>query len=263
MKREMSVAGTFYPAEAQEIERYIKHFTNVYDEHFELPNLKTRAVIVPHAGYIYSGFTANTAYRLLAQSAIKNFVIIGPSHKVRFYGASLCHYESYETPFGELASVKTLASELIQKFKLQCIAEAHAEHSTEVQFPFLKYYIPDANILEIVYGGAHPDEIANIIDFVLQKEDTGVIISTDLSHFYTLEEANRLDAICVNAIADLDIESLHSGCEACGIIGVEAMILSAKKKNLHVELLDYRTSADTSLDKSSVVGYLSACFTGF
>lgn len=263
MKREMSVAGAFYPAESQEIERYINHFTNVYDQNFELPKLKTRAVIVPHAGYIYSGFSANVAYRLLSQSEIKNLVIIGPSHKVRFYGASLCSFESYETPFGELATASSLSVELTSKFNIQCVKEAHGEHSTEVQFPFIKHYIPDVNILEIVYGGINPEEITKIIDYVLLQEDVGVVISTDLSHFYSLEEANELDAICVNAIADLDIQALHQGCEACGIIGVEAMMLSAKRKGLHVELLDYRTSADASGDKSRVVGYLSACFTGF
>ena len=262
MKREMSVAGSFYPAQGSEIEKYFHHFTKVYDEHFELPKFKTRAIIVPHAGYIYSGFTANVAYRILAQSEIKNFVVIGPSHKVRFYGATLCDFESYKTPFTELPSSKQLALEIKQKFNLQCVEEAHSEHSTEVQFPFIKYYIPDANIIEIVYGGINPSEISKIIDFILEKEDTGVIISTDLSHFYTLQTANRLDAICVDAIADLDIQTLHSSCEACGKIGVEAMLLSAKKKGLHVELLDYRTSADTSQDNSSVVGYLSACFYG-
>lgn len=263
MKRMMSVAGAFYPTEAQEIEHYINHFTKLYDEHFELPKIQTRAAIVPHGGFLYSGFSANIAYRLLAQSRVKDLVIIGPSHKIRFYGASLCTYESYETPFGDLLKSSSLTSELAQKFKISCVQEAHHEHSTEIQFPFIKYYMPDVNIVEIVYGGTNPLELEKIINYVLEQEDTGVIISTDLSHFYTLEEANELDAICVNAIADLDIDALHQGCEACGIIGVEAMILSAKKKGLNVELLDYRTSADASLDKSKVVGYLSACFTGF
>ena len=260
MKREMSVAGTFYPAQSSEIQRYFEHFTRVYDENFELPKLTPKALIVPHAGYIYSGFTANIAYRLLQGSGLKNFVIIGPSHRVGFYGASMCEFESYETPFGELQNAQELSRELKQNFNLQCIKDAHHEHSTEVQFPFVKHYIQDAKIIEIVYGQIDPQELSKIIDFVLEIKDTGIIISTDLSHFYTLKEANKLDNICADAIKNLDLKKLHTGCEACGAIGVEAMMLSAKKRGYHVSLLDYRTSADASQDKSRVVGYLSACF---
>ena len=263
MKRKMSVAGSFYPAQGSEIERYFNHFTKVYDEQFTLPLLYTRAVIVPHAGYVYSGYTANIAYRVLQQSKINTLVIIGPSHRVGFYGASLCEFESYETPFGDLASSKKLAYELKQNFSLQCLNDAHHEHSTEVQFPFVKYYMEDVKILEIVYGQIDPKEISEIIDFVLEKDDTGIVISTDLSHFYANKEANRLDAICADSIQNLDIQKLYEGCEACGKIGIEAMIQSAKKKGLHVKLLDYRTSASTTHDEQSVVGYLSACFSGF
>jgi hypothetical protein len=260
MKREMSVAGSFYPAQSSEIERYFKHFTEVYDENFKLPLIQTRALIVPHAGYIYSGFTANIAYRVLQQSKFKNFVIIGPSHKLGFYGASLCEFKSYETPFGELPSAQELLLKLKENFTFESLRDAHHEHSTEVQFPFIKYYFPDANILEIVYGAIDATKISKIINFLLEQEDTAIIISTDLSHFHTLSKANNLDAICINAIKQLDINELHKGCEACGKFGVEAMLLSAKQKGLHVRVLDYRTSADASNDSSRVVGYLSACF---
>ena len=260
MKREMSAAGTFYPMQSSEIQRYFEHFTEVYDENFELPKLKPKAIIAPHAGYIYSGFTANIAYRILKNSELKNFVIIGPSHRIGFYGASLCEFESYETPFGALQSSSELYDALKQHFHLQCVKDAHYEHSTEVQFPFIKYYMQDAKIVELVYGEITPQEISEIIDFLLTREDTGIIISTDLSHFHTLQKANKVDNICADAIKNLDVQKLHQGCEACGATGIEAMMRSAKKKSLHVNLLDYRTSADTSQDKNRVVGYLSACF---
>ena len=263
MKREMSVAGSFYSAESSEIKRYFDHFTKLYDEQFQLPQIHSRAIIVPHAGYIYSGYTANVAYRILQQSNLHTLVIIGPSHRVGFYGASLCEFESYATPFGNLPSSKELATELKQNFSLHCLQDAHHEHSTEVQFPFVKYYMKDVKILEIVYGEVDPKEISKIIDFVLEKDHAGIIISTDLSHFHTLQEANKLDSICSDALKTLDIQELYQGCEACGKIGVEAMMQSAKTKGLHVELLDYRTSADTTQDDQSVVGYLSACFSGF
>ncbi|MDY0121961.1 MAG: AmmeMemoRadiSam system protein B [Sulfurimonas sp.] len=259
MRREMSVAGAFYPARDVELERYFQHFTQLYEEEFTLPTLKPKAVIVPHAGYIYSGYTANIAYRLLALSGLKNFVVIGPSHRVAFEGVSMCEAQSYATPFGNLDASRTLYKHLQESFALK-EKIAHQEHSTEVQFPFIKHYCPDAKIVELVYGRTEASTLSDIIDEVLSLPDSGVIISTDLSHFYTLEEANQLDRLCVQAVESLDISLLHRGCEACGILGVEGMLLSAKRRHLKATLLDYRTSADASDDTSRVVGYLSAAF---
>jgi AmmeMemoRadiSam system protein B len=173
---------------------------------------------------------------------------------------SLCDFKSYETPFGDIESAKTLAQSLVNTFNLSCHSQAHFEHSTEVQFPFIKHYLEDVNIVELVYSSVGADTIAKIIEFVLQQEDCGVVISTDLSHFYTLEDANQLDNLCLSAIETLNLNLLHSGCEACGMIGVEAMIISAKKLGLKSTILDYRTSADASDDTSRVVGYVSASF---
>lgn len=260
MKREMSVDGSFYPGRAVEIERYFEHFNTVYDEVFTLPNVKSRAVIVPHAGYIYSGYSANVAYRVLQNSKIKKFVVIGPSHKIGFQGVSIYDFDSYETPFGEIESSDFLLKNLKKEFNLSSTLEAHAEHSTEVQFPFIKYYIEDAEIVELVYSYTDFEDISKIIDFVLKQKDCGVIVSTDLSHFHNLSNAIRLDSICLDAIEKVDAERLHGGCEACGMIGVKAMLVSAKKLGLSAKILDYRTSADASGDSDRVVGYVSACF---
>ena len=260
MKREMSVAGSFYPNDAGAIEQYFEHFTKLYNENFQLPHIKAKAVIVPHAGYIYSGFTADVAYRILQQNDIEDIVIIGPSHRVAFYGASICDFDSYNTPFGEIKASKKLFTELLEKFSFNCMLDAHHEHSTEVQFPFIKYYLPNVTITEIVYSETNPQSISEIIDFLLTREKTAIIISTDLSHFYQKDMANQLDYICIDAIKKLDLKEIHQGCEACGITGVEAMMLSAKKNNMHVKILDYRTSADASGDTDRVVGYLSSCF---
>ena len=260
MKRKMSVEGSFYPARAVEIERYFEHFNKVYDEEKTLPQLKSKAVIVPHAGYIYSGYSANIAYRILQKSGIKKFVVIGPSHKMAFEGVSLCGFSSYETPFGDIESSEFLLQKIKEQFTLSCISQAHMEHSTEVQFPFIKHYIEDAQIIEMVYSSADAASLSKIIDFILKQEDCGVIISTDLSHFHTLSNAVRLDNVCLEAIENIDVDRLYSGCEACGKPGVEALLLSAKKAKMKSELLDYRTSADASGDTDSVVGYVSACF---
>ena len=261
MIREMSVNGSFYPARAQEIERYFEHFINVYDEDNVLPKTSTcKAVIVPHAGYVYSGYTANIAYKILQQSKAKDFLIIGPSHRVAFDGISLCEYDSYNTPFGVIKRADSLYDDLVNNFPATCRADAHYEHSTEVQFPFIKHYLSDVNIVELVYSHTDVDKLSEIIDYVLKQKDYGVIISTDLSHFYNLEEANKLDNICLDAVEYLDVDKLNSGCEACGKTGVEAMIKSAKKLGLNSKILDYRTSADASDDTSKVVGYMSAYF---
>lgn len=260
MKRSMSVSGSFYPGRAVEIERYFEHFSSVYDEESELPDIKSRAVIVPHAGYIYSGYTANIAYRILARSGIKKFVVIGPSHRVAFDGASLCDFSAYETPFGDMEPLQPLSKKLKERFGLGCTPNAHAEHSTEVQFPFLKYYIDDASILEIVYSYTDPHKLSQVIDLILGEEEYGVVISSDLSHFHNLSNAARLDNICLEAIRNIEPSRLHEGCEACGMIGIEAMLLSAKKASYGSRILDYRTSADASGDTDRVVGYVSTCF---
>ncbi|MDY0123049.1 AmmeMemoRadiSam system protein B [Sulfurimonas sp.] len=260
MKRKMSVSGAFYPGRAVEIERYFEHFSAVYDEEKTLPQLNSRVVIVPHAGYIYSGYSANIAYRVLRQSGVKKFVVIGPSHKVGFEGASLCDFSSYETPFGDIDASISLHQALKDKFDLPCVLEAHQEHSTEVQFPFIKHYIEDAEIVEIVYSYADATQLCEIIDHILTQPECGVVISTDLSHFHSLSNAARLDNICLEAIENIDVEKLHSGCEACGKLGIEAVLLSAKKVGMKAELLDYSTSADASGDTERVVGYVSACF---
>lgn len=260
MIREMSVAGSFYPARDAELERYFEEFNKIYTEKHTFPNVDSKAVIVPHAGYIYSGYTANIAYKVLQNSSVNNFVVIGPSHRVAFDGVSMCDNKGYETPFGDIKSATEIVKDLKKKFHLPFFNNVHAEHSTEVQFPFIKHYLEDVNIVELVYSNVEAKYLSEIIDYLLEHEDCGVIISTDLSHFYTLENANKLDEICLQAIAKLDLNSLHSGCEACGILGVEAMIMSAKKLGLKSTILDYRTSADVSGDANKVVGYVSAYF---
>ena len=258
--REMSVSGSFYPADKHEILRYIQQFDAMYAKEFSLPNIKTKVVVVPHAGYVYSGYTANIAYKLLQKSGVKKYLVIGPSHRVSFNGISMCENDKYATPFGEIESDQEMTKSLEENFSLRRLIP-HEEHSTEVQFPFLKHYIPGVKVVELIYGRVNAEEIEKVIDFVLEKEDWGVVISTDLSHFHNLEIANTLDMVCAKAIANLDLEVLSHGCEACGMLGVEAVLKSAIKSDLHATVLDYRTSADATKDDKRVIGYLSACFT--
>jgi len=262
--RKDAVAGQFYPASQEEIQNMFAHYNKIVDEAVQdktILQLQPRAIIVPHAGYIYSAFTANIAFRVLKNSHAKRVVVIGPSHRVYLQGTSVAEFDSYETPMGSLKIDRAVADTLIKKFGLHFQADAHAEHSTEVQMPFVKNYLPNASVVELVYGNEDPANLAKVINYLLQDDDTVVVISTDLSHYYDIDKANQLDSICLEAVASLNPQELHQGCEACGIIGVEAMLIAAKESGLKPTLLDYRTSADASGDKSQVVGYMSAAFT--
>jgi hypothetical protein len=175
-------------------------------------------------------------------------------------GTSISAFDRYQTPLGALPIDKILVSDLKDKFDLDFIPEAHHEHSTEVQMPFVKTYTPEVSIVELVYGDESPQKLAEVIEYLLDDSETAVVISTDLSHYYDIKKANRLDSICMDAVKTLNTAELHRGCEACGKIGVEAMLIAAKKNGLRSILLDYRTSADASRDETQVVGYMSAAF---
>ncbi len=262
MKREMSVNGSFYPASCKEIEEMIVYFNLKLDKVLKEGSfsvLKPKALIVPHAGYIYSGFTANIAYRMLENFNYDRVIVIGPSHKVYINGISGSFFDSYETPCGKLEIDQIYLSELSQKFDIKFVQNAHREHSTEVQMPFLKRYFPDIKVIELVYGDLSYGDLSKIVEFLLKNDSNLVIISTDLSHFYNQEKAHALDSQCIKAIDELDVDMLESGeCEACGKIGVAALTSAAKKLNLKSKILDYRTSGDITADKSSVVGYMSS-----
>ncbi|MEA3417926.1 MAG: AmmeMemoRadiSam system protein B [Campylobacterota bacterium] len=264
MKRKAAVKGTFYPDSCTKIGIYFQKFNEMIGSKIKAkPVFKVtpRAVIVPHAGYIYSGFTANIAYRLLSRTHAKRVVVIGPSHRHAFEGISGSYFESYETPCGDIDIDTAYLINLAKQFKIGFDEKAHLnEHSTEVQMPFVKHYLPKAKVIELVYGDISPHRIAEIIAYLLNDKENVVVISTDLSHFYTEEKARKLDNFCLEGISDLDTNKFGKGCEACGITGLEAMIEAARKLGLRSQLLDYRTSADSSGDKSRVVGYTSAVF---
>lgn len=263
-KRDMAVAGSFYPNNCNEIKRYFEHFNNILKNSNFNPNeidFVPKAIIAPHAGYIYSGFSANVAYSLTKNLTPKRVIVIGPSHKVYLENASISQYDEYSSPCGDIKIDSEYIAILRAKFEfLRFINEAHSEHSTETQAPFIKGYLPNAKIIEIVYGKIDFNEIEKIIDFVLADSGNFLVISTDLSHFYDIEKAKKLDNLCLAAIEKLDLDIWDKGCEACGRTGVKALISYAKKANMKRKLLDYRTSADVTKDASRVVGYVSAVF---
>ena len=255
--RKSSFSGSFYPKEKTELLRYIEHFNK--SSSTKKINIKPRAIISPHAGYIYSGFTANLAYNLSSQMAkFKRIIVIGPSHKVYLENASIALYKDYETPLGNIKIDLAYSHLLKNKYDfLNFIKEAHNEHSTETQAPFIKNYFNSSLMIELVYGKISYEKLSILIDDLLQDKDNFIVISTDLSHFYDLEKANKLDNICLNAIVKKDLALFDKGCEACGMTGVKAIIKSSIKYKLKTHFLHYCTSYDNTKDDKSVVGYAS------
>ena len=261
MNRLANVAGSFYPNDCNEIKRYFTHFNQIIKDnniHFAINNIK--AIIVPHAGYIYSGFTANLAYNLVQNQSYKRVIIIGPSHRFNFKGASIGFYDKFITPCKSLSIDIQYAKKLKNDFKfLEFYPASHIEHSTETQAPFIQYYL-DIPIVEIIYSNIDYNQLALLVEYVLQDKNNLLVISTDLSHFYNLAKANKLDNYCIKAIQNLDLSIWDQGCEACGRVGVKALIKVANNMKLNPTILDYRTSYDASGDKNRVVGYVSAVF---
>ncbi len=257
-----AVVKDWYGKSCENVNRYIDYFNEIIDKNVdkqkakEIFSLKPKALIVPHAGWMYSGFTANFAYRIAKNSNAKRVAVIGPSHKFAFDGISITLEDSYETPCKNLPIDTQLAKELIDKFDVQNLEYVHTEHSTEVQMPFIAHYFNNIKVIEMIYSNYNPANLSEIIEYLI-KNNVLVVISSDLSHYYDIKTANQLDYNCIEAVLNEDISFLDK-CEACGKIGIEALILSSKRLNLTPLLVDYRTSADVSQDESNVVGYMSA-----
>ena len=262
--RKASVQGLFYPKECAKVKTYFREFNYTFDTMNIPPKIKSiipRAIIVPHAGYIYSGFTANFAYRFLKKTRAKRIIVIGPSHHHSFKGISGSYYEKYETPCGLLEIDSAYLFALAKQFDMGFEPKAHEkEHSTEVQFPFIQHYFHKTKVIELIYGDIPVKTLANLITALLNNKDNAVVISSDLSHFHNLKEAKVLDKNCLKGVEKLDLTELEKGCKACGLTGIQAMILAAKYLKLSSKLLDYRTSENVSHDTNSVVGYMSAMF---
>jgi AmmeMemoRadiSam system protein B len=264
MAMRKAVVKEWYGGNCENVIAYINHFNKIINENVdkekakEVFSLIPKALISPHAGWMYSGFTANFGYRIASNAKVNRIVVIGPSHRFPFEGISTTLEDSYETPCGELPIDTEFAKILIEKFNVKNLEYVHQEHSTEVQMPFIKYYFNKIPVVELIYSSYDPKSLKEIIKFSINNNSL-IVISTDLSHYYDLNTANKLDSYCLEAVHHLDLSYLEN-CEACGKIGLAGIIIAAKELNLTPFIVDYRTSADVSGDTSQVVGYMSAIF---
>ena len=248
--RKTVVAGSFYPNEKDELLSLINSFStlekNTIKNDFEYIN----SLIVPHAGFIYSGELSNISYSLCSNQNPKRIIVIGPSHDTLFVGSHICLNTEYETPLGNIKVDLEFSKALKNKYSFfNTNEECEFEHSTETQAPFIKYYFPSAKIVEIIYGNQNVNELVELIDQIIEDEENLLVISTDLSHFHSLEKAKELDIFCMTAIDRKDISILNLS---------EAILNVAIKKSLKTKVLKYTTSYDTNHDKSNVVGYTTA-----
>jgi AmmeMemoRadiSam system protein B len=244
--RKSAVEGMFYPSDADELNEMIDKFLKNAKE--TKIDGETKAIIVPHAGYFYSGQTAAYAYKLLEKfKGKKKIILLGPSHQFYFEGIAADVNEYWQTPLGK---VKVIASEFDK------LENAHAEeHCLEVQIPFLQKVLKEFEILPLVLCETDPKDVAEKIIPLLDK-DTLIVISSDLSHYHPYDEAVRLDKATNEAVEKLDYHSAESK-EACGIIPILTAIEIAKKLKWKCRLLKYMNSGDVMGDRGNVVGYSS------
>jgi hypothetical protein len=253
--RPAAVAGLFYPQDPRELRDTISHLLDA-----AVPGSAggpaPKALIVPHAGYVYSGAVAATAYRQLRDSgaSIDHVVLIGPSHRVPMRGLAMPSVDAFETPLGEIP-IDANARHRLRELGLAGISDAAhaAEHSLEVQLPFLQAVIPQFELLPIATGLAPPGQVTRALEAVWNGPSTLVVVSSDLSHYHTSAEARLLDDQTKGSI--LQRRSDLSDEQACGACGINGLMEVARHKGLVVELLDQRNSGDTAGDRSRVVGY--------
>lgn len=253
MNRKPAVAGRFYPAHPQQLHQLVAQYLNDAAPDGKVP----KAMIVPHAGYIYSGPVAATAYARLrpAAATIRRVVLIGPSHRVAFRGLAISRTHAYSTPLGDVAVDRAATEALLKLPFVEYIEQAHTlEHSLEVHLPFLQEVLQQFTLVPIVAGDASPEQVCQVLDLLWGGDETLLVISSDLSHYHDYATAQRLDQATSHLIEQLQYEDIH-GEAACGKVPVNGLLKLLKQKGLSIKTIDLRNSGDTAGDKQQVVGY--------
>ena len=255
--RPAAVAGTFYPGDSRALAAEVDDLLGGV-EHLA-PRLGfPKALIVPHAGYIYSGPVAACAYDEVAaaRGVVQRVVMLGPVHRVPVRGLALPGAQIFETPLGRIPIDQKAIQDVSSLPQVVCSDPAHAlEHSLEVQLPFLQRILGDFALVPLAVGMANVEEVAQVIERLWGGRETLIVISTDMSHYHAYEDARRIDGATVDRIAALATDIDHD--EACGATPLNGLLSVAKKRNLSIKLLAACNSGDTAGGKGQVVGYSS------
>lgn len=257
--RRAAVAGQFYPGEARELSAAVERYlSQAAVEAGPVP----KAIIAPHAGYVYSGPVAASAYARLRPAAgrIRRVVLLGPCHRVPLRGLALSGADAFATPLGNVRVDGEAAKRLLALPQVCVFDETHfQEHSLEVHLPFLQVVLGDFALLPLVVGDAADDEVAAVLDAVWGGPETLIVVSSDLSHYLGYEAARRLDQATCHAIEALDAGAVGPD-QACGRVPVKGLLQVARQRGLGVVTVDLRSSGDTAGPRDRVVGYGSWLF---
>lgn len=258
--RPPAVAGAFYPADPRTLERDVRGYLAAADD--VALGFPLRILIVPHAGYVYSGPVAATGYRLLEGiEDLRRIVMFGPSHYVWFPGLALPEADLLETPLGTVTVDSHGVGEILDSpFVMESEIAHEREHSLEVQLPFLQVVAPGVPVVPLLTGDVDPVDAADVVEPLLD-DGTLLLVSSDLSHYYDAKTARRLDAATIVTIERLNPGALgHES--ACGRTGIQAALHIAKRRGYGVQVLDVRNSSETAGTPDRVVGYASIALGG-
>ena len=251
--RAAAVAGYFYEANQSQLRHDVNQLLEAQNLATEtLPN----ALIVPHAGYIYSGSTAASAYKCLSldPDQVKRVLLIGPAHRVYVDGMAIPSVDYFSTPLGDVELDRDGLDRIRDLAGVCVLDEAHRqEHSLEVQLPFLQTVLHDFKLIPVLVGGAAAAEVAAVVDAIANEPGTLVVISSDLSHFLTYEEAQQIDSKTCDYI--LHKATTLRGAQACGAAAINGLMASRWAQDLEVYLLRACNSGDTAGQRDRVVGY--------
>ena len=260
--RQPAVAGAFYPGQGQALASTVASLLAAAHAQAASALTAPKALIVPHAGYIYSGPTAALAYAQLSavRSTIRRVVLLGPVHRVPVRGLALAGAAAFATPLGEIKVDQAALASLAHLHQVVTSPAAHAlEHSLEVQLPFLQAVLEDFKLVPLAVGDATPAEVAQVLEALWGGPETLIVISSDLSHFRPYRAAQAIDQDTVQQILNLDGPISHQ--QACGGTPINGLLLAAQRHHLQPRLLNLCNSGDTAGDKQRVVGYTSIGFT--
>lgn len=255
--RHPAVAGQFYPADAARLRHLVEEYLEEASTDGELP----RAIIAPHAGYIYSGPIAASAYAPLrpARDKIRRVLLLGPAHRVPVRGLAASSAAAFATPLGEVPLDRDAIRRLLALPQVHLQDDAHApEHGLEVHLPFLQTVLADFQLVPLVVGEASPSAVAEVLAQFAADPETLIVVSSDLSHYQDYDTACYLDRETSNAIEHL--HPLAAG-QACGRYAINGLLHLARERGWHVQTVDLRNSGDTAGPHHQVVGYGAYLFT--
>lgn len=252
--RPPAVAGLFYPGAAGEL----RHEIDIFLAAAHPPPLRPKALIAPHAGYIYSGPIAAQGYALLKPLAgtIQRVVLFGPAHRVPLRGLGVPTAEAFATPLGLVPLDRAAIDQALDLPQVQINDLSHApEHALEVQLPFLQAVLGEFALVPFTVGLCSASDVAEVMLTLWGGEETLIVVSSDLSHYHSYHEAQCLDRQTTESL--LQLHTLDDHEQACGATPINGLILAARQHRLQPHLLDLRNSGDTAGDRSRVVGYLA------